>query len=54
MLVNVTKSVIYCFPLLQVLERSIDTGSGLIEIGCCPVDDGHTFVGVYAPNKIEV
>ncbi|XP_074608164.1 long-chain-fatty-acid--CoA ligase 1-like [Acropora palmata] len=37
----------------EVLERSIDTGSGLIEIGCCPVDDGHTFVGVYAPNKIE-
>lgn len=37
----------------EVLERSTDTGSGLIELGCHPGDDGYTFVGVYAPNKIE-
>lgn len=54
MFVDVVKWVILLFSLLQVLERSADTGSGLIEIGCRPVEDGHTFVGVYAPNKIEV
>lgn len=32
----------------------MDTGSGLIEIGNEPADGGHVFVGVYAPNKIEV
>ena len=32
----------------------MDTGSGLMEIGNEPADDGHVFVGVYAPNKIEV
>jgi len=37
----------------EVLERSTDTGSGMMEIGCHPGDDGHVFVGVYAPNKIE-
>lgn len=37
----------------EVLERSFDTGSGLMEIGCHAGDIGHTFVGVYAPNKIE-
>jgi len=26
----------------------------MMEIGCHPGDDGHVFVGVYAPNKIEV
>lgn len=41
-----------CF--MQVLERSVNTGSGLMEIGCDPAHDGHVFVGVYAPNKIEV
>ena len=38
----------------QVLERSFNTGSGLVEIGCQVGDIGHAFVGVYAPNKIEV
>ncbi|XP_068706539.1 long-chain-fatty-acid--CoA ligase 1-like [Montipora foliosa] len=37
----------------EVLERSFNTGSGLVEIGCHPADSGHTFVGVYAPNRIE-
>ena len=32
----------------------MDTGSGLMEIGNEPADGGHVFVGVYAPNKIEV
>jgi len=32
----------------------MDTGSGLWEIGNEPADGGHVFVGVYAPNKIEV
>lgn len=37
----------------EVLERSFNTGSGLLEIGCQEGDSEHTFVGVYAPNKIE-
>lgn len=37
----------------EVLERSTNTGSGMMEIGCHPGDDGNVFVGVYAPNKIE-
>ena len=32
----------------------MDTGSGLMEIGNEPAEGGHLFVGVYAPNKIEV
>lgn len=32
----------------------MDTGSGLMQIGNEPADGGHVFVGVYAPNKIEV
>ena len=32
----------------------MDTGSGLMEIGNEPAEGGHVFVGVYAPNKIEV
>ena len=32
----------------------MNTGSGLMEIGCDAADDGNVFVGVYAPNKIEV
>ena len=51
---NVAGFIFYfCFPL-QVLERSTDTGSGMMELGCHPGDDGNVFVGVYAANKIEV
>ena len=32
----------------------MDAGSGLIEIGNEPADGGHVFIGVYAPNNIEV